>query len=463
MHVRAGLVRLARHESMRSRFLGRQVLKYRFFRPGLTVAAVAVLATAGLAAPAAQPAAAATRTDAVTVNATSGLGTIPPDAIGLNTAVYDGDMNDAADPGAAQGGGHRRDALPGRLVLRHLQLADQHRRGRRLRRPEHRLRQLHDHRQGGRRRSRSSPSTTAPAPPPSRPPGCRARRRASDGVKYWEVGNEVYGNGTYGANWETDSHCDTSPERQPGHRSAASRPRPTTAAQPSTPRTSLAYISAMHAADANAKVCAILTTPGFWPDGVTNSEYPQSLEPDRADRARRRSTQCVIVHYYPGGSTTAGMLTDPPDIAGIVSTLHSEISQYAGIANPASIPILVTETNSTLDLDTQPGALFAADMYMTWLENGVTNVDWWNEHNGEGTVSTVNGATDYGDQGIFSNNTNYGGTTEPAVDTPFAPYYGIEMLSKLGRSGRPRWSPRPRSNALLRVHAVRDAAATSTC
>ena len=33
---------------------------------------------------------------------------------------------------------------------------------------------------------------------------------AGDGISYWEVGNEVYGNGTYGANWETDSHCHTS-------------------------------------------------------------------------------------------------------------------------------------------------------------------------------------------------------------------------------------------------------------
>ena len=38
------------------------------------------------------------------------------------------------------------------------------------------------------------------------------------GIQYWEVGNEVYGNGTYGANWETDSHCNTLAERQPGHR-----------------------------------------------------------------------------------------------------------------------------------------------------------------------------------------------------------------------------------------------------
>ncbi|NUO61444.1 MAG: alpha-L-arabinofuranosidase, partial [Hamadaea sp.] len=27
------------------------------------------------------------------------------------------------------------------------------------------------------------------------------------GVKYWEIGNELYGNGHYGANWEADDHA----------------------------------------------------------------------------------------------------------------------------------------------------------------------------------------------------------------------------------------------------------------
>jgi Cellulose binding domain len=187
---------------------------------------------------------------------------------------------------------------------------------------------------------------------------------------------------------------------------------------------------------------------------VTNSEYPESWN-QTVLTALGSNTQCVIVHYYPGGSTTAGMLTDPSDISGIISTLHSEISSYAGISNPASVPIIVTETNSSIDLDTQPAALFGADMYMTWLENGVANVDWWDEHNGEGTVSTVDGATDYGDQGIFSNGSDSGGTTEPAVDTPFAPYYAIEMLSKLAAPGDTMVTSSS-SQSLLRVHAVRD-------
>jgi len=64
----------------------------------------------------------------------------------------------------------------------------------------------------------------------------------------------------------------------------------------------------------------------------------------------------------------------------------------------------VTETNSTIDMDTQPAALFGADMYMTWLENGVSNVDWWERAQRAGTISTVNGVNrTTGDQGILSN------------------------------------------------------------
>jgi hypothetical protein len=200
----------------------------------------------------------------------------------------------------------------------------------------------------------------------------------------------------------------------------------------------------------------VLTTPGFWPDGVTNSQTSPQPWNQTVLTALGSHTQCVIVHYYPGGSTAASMLTDPQDIAGIVAALHSQIGQYAGISNPASVPVIVTETNSTFGLDTQPGALFTADMYMTWLENGAASVDYWNEHNGEGTVTTVNGATDYGDQGMFSNASNYGGTQEPPVDTPFAPYYAVAMLSRLGSPGDQMVSASA-SNALLRVHAVRTA------
>ena len=409
-----------------------------------------LLGAALLAAAPALPASAQTSSASVTVNATAGLGTIPAGAIGLNTAVYDGDMNDAAIPPLLKAAGidalrypggsysdiynwQTQTATDGGYVAPNTSFADFMTTANAV---------------GAKPIITVNYGTGTPSLA-----AAWVQVAASDSVGYWEVGNEAYGNGTYGANWESDAHCETSLNGPAV--TIGSEPSQTYDCGPTQYAANVAqFESAIHAASPNAKVCAILTTPGFWPDGVTNSEYPQSWN-QTVLTALGSQTQCVVVHYYPGGSSTAGMLTDPQDIAGIVSTLHSEISQYAGISNAASVPVLVTETNSSIDMDTQPGALFAADMYMTWLENGASTVDWWNEHNGEGTVSTVDGATDYGDQGIFSNNSNSGGTTEPATDTPFAPYYGIEMLSKLAAPGGTMVNSTS-SQALLRVHAVRD-------
>ena len=44
------------------------------------------------------------------------------------------------------------------------------------------------------------------------------------GIRYWEIGNEVYGNGTYGADWEADAHCTTTPDRRPGRAGQRARP-----------------------------------------------------------------------------------------------------------------------------------------------------------------------------------------------------------------------------------------------
>jgi hypothetical protein len=425
-------------------------------RRALFFASLLGLGALGLAAVAvpAVPAGAATLTASVTVNATAGLGTVPAHGIGLNTAVYDGFMNDAAIAPLLKAAGVTAMRYPGGSYSDIYNWQNQ------------------TAAEGGFVAANTSFAnfmTTANAAgaapvitvnygtgtPSLAAAWVQNAATNNDGVTYWEVGNEVYGNGTYGANWEADAHCHSSLNGPLV--TVGSAPSQTFNCGPAEYAANVAsFASAMHAANANAKVCAILTTPGFWPDNVTNSEYPQSWN-QTVLTALKSGTQCVVVHYYPGGSNTAGMLTDPSDIAGIVSTLHSQLSQFAGIANPATIPILVTETNPTIDLDTQPAALFGADMYMTWLENGVTNVDWWNEHNGAGTPSTVNGATDYGDQGIFSNNSNNAGVTEPAVDTPFAPYYGIEMLSKLAPPGAAMVTSSS-SQALLKVHSVRDAA-----
>src|SRR5260370_27745554 len=67
-------------------------------KPRAWVPAVAalLLAAAGLGSWQAPAAKAQTLTANVTVNGTAGIGTVPAHAISLNTAVYDGGMNDAA-------------------------------------------------------------------------------------------------------------------------------------------------------------------------------------------------------------------------------------------------------------------------------------------------------------------------------------------------------------------------------
>jgi len=401
----------------------------------------------------ASPAAAATGVG-VTVNATTGLGAVPANGVGLNTAVYDGNMNDAAAPGLIKAAGI--DAL---------------------RYPGGSYSDIYNWQTNVAQGGYDAPNTSfadfmgtakaAGAHPiittnygTGTPALAAAWVQNADvtnnyGIQYWEVGNEVYGNGTYGANWEADSHCtDSSGKPIP----SGTSPSQTYNCGPSVYASGLlSYISAMKAVSPSIHVCAVLTTPGFWPDNVTNATTSPLSWNQTVLTALGSKTDCVIVHYYPAysGMTTAQALATTTDISGVVSTLKSEITQYAGV-NPANVPIVVTETNDSIANDTQPGALFAADMYMSWMENGVTNVDWWDQHNGPGTPSIIDGAQDYGDYGMFSSGANGSGVTEPPVDTPFAPYYGLQMLTKLAAPGD-QMVGSSSGNSLVRVHAVRRA------
>jgi Cellulose binding domain/Fibronectin type III domain len=394
-----------------------------------TALAIALPGAAGALAAGATPAAAATAS--VTINATAGLGTIPPGAIGLNTAVYDGYMNDTPIPGLLRAAGVSALRYPGGSYGDIFNWQTNTATG-----GYDAPNTSFDNFMTTANAIGASPviitnyGTGTPSLAASWVQNANVTH--SYGIKYWEVGNEVYGNGFYGAQWEQDNHSSKSPDTYATN--------------------FLQFQSAMKAVDSSIHVCAVLTTPGFWPDGVVGSGDTMDWN-HTVLSILKSNTDCVIVHYYPGGSSAANMLTDPSDIAGIMSTLHSEVNQYAG-SNASKVQVIVTETNSTIDMDTQPAALFAPDMYMTWLENGAVNIDWWNEHNGAGTPSTVNGAQDYGDQGIFSNGSNSSGVTEPAPETPFAPYYGIEMLSKLGSAGDQMVNATS-SNALVKVHAVR--------
>jgi hypothetical protein len=255
------------------------------------------------------------------------------------------------------------------------------------------------------------------------------------GVKYWEIGNEVYGNGEYGSQWEYDTHSSHSA---------------TTYAD-----NLLQYISAMKAVDSSIKIGAVLTTPGGWPDGIVGPGDTMDWNHTVLSIAGSK-IDFVIVHHYPSSTSEANMLTKPgAEIPSMTSTLRSLINQYAG-SNASNVGIAITEANGNVGKNTAPDALFAADEYLTWQENGAFNIDWWDLRNGSDcsstSITTVDGATDYNDYGMLSS----GSSCEPALNTPFATYYAAQMTSRLGSPGDTLVKTTS-SSSLLVTHAVRRA------
>ena len=214
------------------------------------------------------------------------------------------------------------------------------------------------------------------------------------GVKYWEIGNEVYGNGTYGANWEPDAHCTTAAAGGPV--TLGSEPSQTYNCGPATYAAGVRqYMAAMKAVDPRISIGVVLTAsgaPNNWPDGVTNpATSPQSWN-QTVLTALGGQIGFADVHWYPQnpgnitppGPSDAGLLAATAQIPPSVAALRAEFGAWAG---QPSLPIMITETNS---VSSSPGkqtvsvvnALYLEQDYLTWLENGVANVDWWQVHNG---------------------------------------------------------------------------------
>jgi len=274
------------------------------------------------------------------------------------------------------------------------------------------------------------------------------------GVKYWEIGNELYGDGTYGATWEVNHNSHD----------------PTTYANGV-----VSYSSGMKAVDPSIRIGVVLTAPGNWPNGQTSASSPQPWN-DTVLLIACDAIDFVDVHWYPQGPTgesDTALLASPqngestsvsytPSIPSMVATLKSEIARYCG-RHANAVQIMITETNS---VSYNPGkqttslvdALFLDDQVMTWLENGVVNVDWWAIHNSpfDGNVDpSLYGSYNFGDYGILSRGlTSSNGAVEPPAETPFPAYYGLQMLSHLSHDRNTMLSATS-STDLVAIHAVK--------
>ncbi|MEU7532259.1 cellulose binding domain-containing protein [Saccharothrix sp. NPDC042600] len=393
-------------------------------RPRLAVLSLPAALVVALLVP---PASSAGTDVTVTVNARAGLAAVDPTAVGVNHAIWDAqlgtdavaDLLKDAGVGAMRypGGSysdiyHWRDhTAPGGYVAPNTSF---------------------DHFMAGVRRAGARPVITAnygTGTPEEAAEWVRyANVEKGYGVEYWEIGNENYGNGHYGSGWEADDHPDKSPDQYA--------------------RLVVEYASAMKAVDPTIKVGAVLTSPGEWPDGITAAGDAGSWNQVVLSIAGP-VVDFGILHWYPGGSG-AEVLTKTDRVADMVRLAREQARRFAG----KELPMAMTEVNTSYGRNTQPGALFAADAYATLLANGVFNVDWWNVHNGMGTVSTIAGHTDYDDFGLLSSGTCSGDVCQPALNTPFAPYHALAMVSRFARPGD-RFVAASSTDPLLRAHATR--------
>jgi hypothetical protein len=375
----------------------------RAIRPLGKPLAVLILVTAAALVPSTNVSAAPAATT-VTVNLRAGLATVAPTALGVNHAVWDAELGTNAVADLLHSAGVTAMRYPGGSYSDIYHWVDNTAPGGYVA-PNTDF----DHFMAGVTRAGAQAIVTANY-------GTGTPQEAADwvryanvshnyGVRYWEIGNENYGNGHYGAAWEADNHADKSPAAYANG--------------------VVAFAEAMKAVDPTVKIGAVLTTPGNWPDGIvaggdagTWNQVVLSIAGSHID--------FVTVHWYPGGSSAPESLSKTEQVTDAILLLRKQ----------TALPISLTEINTGYGQNTQPGALFAADMYAGLIENGVFTVDWWNVHNGATAASTIGGQTDYQDFGLLSSATcTSDGTCEPALNTPFAPYYALSMLSAFARPG----------------------------
>ncbi|MES1207195.1 MAG: hypothetical protein ABUS79_14760, partial [Pseudomonadota bacterium] len=210
------------------------------------------------------------------------------------------------------------------------------------------------------------------------------------GIRNWEIGNELYGNGYYygSCGWEPDMHLpypSLAPLTMCTNRTKAAALSPTaygTAVK--------AFAAAMKAVDPTIKVGAIAHWPYNEYADWNGAVLPQACT----------SIDFVVNHWYAGSSLTNLLSVAHTDIPMMYKDLRTVLTTAANGcgAKGATMPIAVTEwgpNTGPADINkalapptgvpythTQIPGLFAAEAYANFMEQGALAVHWLELHNG---------------------------------------------------------------------------------
>lgn len=265
------------------------------------------------------------------------------------------------------------------------------------------------------------------------------------GVKYWEVGNEVYGS------WENDTNT-------PAHDPVEYATR---AAQ---------YIQQMKAADPTIRVgVVVINGEDSYPSSHTVTNPVTDLSHSGWTPVMLSTLKTLgvmpdflIFHQYPeqnGQETDSGLLQSALTWPALAIDLRTQANDYLGTSAAANIEILCTENNSTSET---PGkqtvsivdALYLADSMANLMQTEINSLCWWDLRNGptpdtEPNVSSLYGwreqnGVPYGDDGMMVGYTTF-----------YPNYYMAKLMSHFARGGDSILSTASSNGQTLPVYAAK--------
>jgi hypothetical protein len=251
-------------------------------------------------------------------------------------------------------------------------------------------------------------------------------------IKYWEIGNELFGNGFYskdGSGYENDLHV---PYNKNPKDDANTRPNNAKLSPTTYGRGVVAYSQAMKAVDPRISIGAVLNTPPF--DFSWGPTWDKEVL-----AASWQDIDFVVLHWYTGNFAApdyknldnASLLDAPTqELPQIMAAL---LDLFKHEAHGKMLQLAVTELGSRPYANvTDPTVLglFAADAYASLAEDGAVNIDWLELH-----------------KDTFLDGKD---------DAPHAAYFGVQMLHRM-MNMRDTFVVSSSGNVKLSVHAARRA------
>ncbi len=194
-------------------------------------------------------------------------------------------------------------------------------------------------------------------------------RAAPIGIKYWEIGNEINGNGYYSDvnanfNWENDLHAP--PGAVEGNHPALS---PTAYGNNFN-----AFAAAMKQVDPTIKIGGVLTGSG----GVGDVADPNRNWDRNVLLTAGANMDFAVLHWYVNnGTNTNTVLNATDDLPNWFAHTRADINSFVGAGQANRIELHMTEFGyfGTVDSPAIDG-VFSANTYATALAQGVQSVHW---------------------------------------------------------------------------------------